>query len=276
MSGAPDKRHTVRELHAAGVSTRRACEIVGTSRSWLAYEPADRGDEELLAEIAKIRIRKRRWGYKRVHRQLRRQGHPVNRKRIERIWRENGLAVPVRRRRRKVRTGESVPVSAEYRNHVWTYDIVYDATASGRTLKVLTVIDEFTRYALAVHGARSITARTVKHQLTELFEKHGAPAVIRSDNGGEFVASEVVDWLAGIGTDTFHIEPGKPWQNGLGESFNGRLRDECLNEHEFWSLEHARVMLERFRVEYNTEHLHSSLGYLTPAEYAAAHPAGAA
>jgi len=200
----------------------------------------------------------------------------VNRKRIERIWREHGLAVRHRRRRRKIRTGAGVPVAAAYRNHVWTYDLVYDAVASGRTIKVLTVVDEFTRVALAVHGAYSITARTVKAVLADLFAAHGAPAVMRSDNGGEFIAAEVVDWLEESGTDTFHIAPGKPWQNGFGESFNARLRDECLNEHEFWSLAHARVLLERFRVEYNTEHLHSSLDYMTPEEYAAAHPVGAA
>lgn len=276
MSGAPEKRHTVRVLAAAGISTRRACELLGTSRSHLAYEAKPRDDGELLAAIAEIRRRKPRWGVRRTHRQLRRRGHAVNRKRIERIWREHGLAVPKRRRRRKVRTGAPVPVAAAYRNHVWTYDIVYDAVASGRTMKVLTVVDEFTRVALAVHGAHSITARTVKGILSELFERHGAPAVMRSDNGGEFIASEVVDWLEETGTGTFHIEPGKPWQNAFGESFNARLRDECLNEHEFWSLKHARVLLERFRVEYNTEHLHSSLGYSTPEEFAAANPAGAA
>ena len=213
---------------------------------------------------------------RRTHSQLRRRGHAVNRTRVERIWRQHGLAVPARKRRRKIRTGGGVLVAAAYRGHVWTYDIIYDAVSSGRTLKVLTVVDEFTRVALAVHGAHSISARTVKSVLTDLFARHGAPAVMRSDNGGEFVASEVVDWLEESGTGTFHIAPGKPLQNGFGESFNGRLRDECLNEHEFWSLAHARVLLERFRSEYNTEHLHSSLGYMTPEEYAAAHPAGAA
>lgn len=276
MSGAPEKRHTVRELAAAGVTTRRACWIVGTSRSWLSYVPVPSDDEELLAAIAEIRRRKPRWGARRIHKLLRRQGLLVNHKRIERLWKEHNLAVPARKRRRKIRSGDTVPVASEYRNHVWTYDIVYDATESGRTFKVLTVVDEFTRYALAVHGARSITAGVVKRVLRELFDKHGAPAVIRSDNGGEFVAAEVVDWLEEVGTNTFHIQPGKPWQNGLGESFNSRLRDECLNEHEFWSIEHARVLLDRFRHEYNTEHLHSSLGYLTPEEYTSLHPAGAA
>ena len=276
MSGAPEKRHTVRVLAAAGISTRRACSLVGTSRSHLAYEARPKDDGELLAAIAEVRRRKPRWGVRRTHRQLRRRGLLVNRKRIERLWREHGLAVPARKRRRKIRTGASVPVAAAYRGHVWTYDIVYDAVASGRTMKVLTVVDEFTRVALAVHGSHSISARTVKNVLAGLFERHGAPAVMRSDNGGEFIAAELVDWLEKKGTGTFHIAPGKPWQNGFGESFNSRLRDECLNEHEFWSLAHARVLLERFRSEYNAEHLHSSLGYLTPNEYAATHPVGAA
>ena len=266
----------MRVLAAAGISTRRACNLVGTSRSHLAYQAKPKNDTELLAAIAEIRRRKPRWGVRRTHRLLHRRGHEVNRKRLERIWREHGLAVPRRRRRRKLRTGAGVPVAAAYRNHVWTYDLVYDAVASGRTMKVLTVVDEFTRVALAVHGAYSITARTVKAVLADLFAAHGAPAVMRSDNGGEFIASEVVDWLEETGTETFHIAPGKPWQNGFGESFNSRLRDECLNEHEFWSLKHARVLLERFRTEYNSEHPHSSLGYMTPNEYAAAHPAGAA
>jgi len=276
MSGAPEKRHTVRVLTAAGISTRRACSLVGTSRSHLAYEAPGKDAAELLTAIGEIRRRKPRWGVRRTHRQLRRRGHAVNRKRIERIWREHGLAVPRRRRRRKIRTGAGVPAAAAYAGHVWTYDIVYDATSSGRTMKVLTIVDEYTRLALAVHGAHSITARTVKSVLAELFAAHGAPAVMRSDNGGEFVSSEVVDWLEESGIGTFHIAPGKPWQNGFGESFNSRLRDECLNEREFWSLAHARVLLERFRSEYNAEHLHSSLGYLTPNEYAATHPVGAA
>ena len=160
----------MRVLAAAGISVRRACELVGTSRSHLAYEAKPKDDGELLAAIGEIRRRKPRWGVRRTHRQLRRRGHMVNRKRVERIWREHGLAV----RRHKIRTGAGVPVAAPYRGHVWTYDIVYDAVASGRTLKVLTVVDEFTRLALAVHGAHSITARTVKGVLDELFAAHGA------------------------------------------------------------------------------------------------------
>ena len=216
MSGAPEKRHTVRVLAAAGISTRRACSLVGTSRSHLTYEARPKDDGELLAAITEIRRRKPRWGVRRTHRQLRRRGHLVNRKRIERLWRENGLAVPKRRRRRKVRTGAGVPVAAAYRNHVWTYDLVYDAVVSGRTMKVLTVVDEFTRVALATHGAYSITARTVKAVLTDLFAAHGAPAVMRSDNGGEFIASEVLDWLEESGTDTFPSLPASPGRTASG------------------------------------------------------------
>jgi len=202
MSGAPEKRHTVRVLMAAGISTRRACAPVGTSRSHLYYQAKSKDDAELLAAIAEIRRRKPRWGVRRTHRALRRRGLCVNRKRIERLWREHGLAVPKRRRRRKIRTGAGVPVAAAYRNHVWTYDIVYDAVASGRTMKVLTVVDEFTHVALAVHGAHSISARAVRGVLAALFVAHGAPAVMRSDNGAAFIAADNPDaawrWAVGL------------------------------------------------------------------------------
>jgi len=207
---AAENARLKRLLAAAGISTRRACSLVGTSRSHLANEAKPKNDGELLAALAEIRRRKPRWGVRRTHRQLRRRGLLVNRKRIERLWRKHGLAVPKRRRRRKVRTGAGVPVSSAYRNNVWTYDIVYDAVASGRTMKVLTVVDEFTRVALAVHGSHSLSARTVKDVLAGLFACHGAPSVMRSDNGGEFIAAEVVDWLEENGTGSFPIAPGKP------------------------------------------------------------------
>lgn len=169
-----------------------------------------------------------------------------------------------------------LPVAAAYRGRVWTYDIVYDAVASGRTLKVLTVVEEFTRVPLAVQGAHSITARTVKGVLAALFERHGAPAVMRSDNGGEFIAAEVVDWLEEAGIDTFHIAARQALAEPLRRIVQQPTTRRVLNEHEFWSLAHARVLLERFRSEYNTEHLHSSLDCMTPEEHGAAHPVGAA
>jgi putative transposase len=271
MSGAPEKRQTVRELTAAGLSQRRACRLVGTSRSSYAYEPHPREAEAIVAAIKAVRRAKPRWGYKRVHARLRRDGLLVNRKRVERLWRELGYTLPARRPRKKLRSGERVPIAAAHPNHVWTYDFIFDATAGGRRLKILSVLDEFTREALALVPGRSLTSAHVKRVLAELFAQRGRPAVIRSDNGPEFVAFELTEWLADLGADTYHIEPGKPWQNAFGESFHNRLRDECLNCEEFWSFAHARVALETWRVEYNTEHLHSSLGYATPSEFAAKH-----
>jgi putative transposase len=269
MSGAPARRQAVRELIAAGLSRTRACAALAMSRSSLAYVPRARHDEALVAAIKSIHKRKPRWGYKRVHARLRREGHEVNRKRVLRLWRELGFTLPARRPRKRLRSGESVPGKAEHANHVWTYDFIFDATAGGRMLKVLTVVDEFTRQALAATVGRSLTSAGVKGELERLFSLHGRPAVLRSDNGPEFIACELIEWLGKVGAATFHIEPGKPWQNGFGESFNARLRDECLNMEEFANLPHARALIEAWRIEYNREHLHSSLGYLTPDEFAA-------
>lgn len=271
MTGAPDKRQTVRELKAAGLSLSRACLIVNTSRSSLAYTPKTPDEDDLIAKVKEIRRKKPRWGYKRVWASLRREGFIVNRKKVERLWRQLGFTLPKRRPRKRIRTGQSVPTAASYPNHVWTYDFVFDATATGRTLKVLTIVDEFTRVALAVIPGRSITSDSVKQVLAGLFTFHGMPEVIRSDNGPEFLAFELTEWLADLGARTLNIAPGKPWQNAYGESFNSRLRDECLNMEEFYSLEHARTLMEAWRCEYNEEHLHSSLGYLTPAEFAKQH-----
>lgn len=271
MTGAPDKRQTVRELIAAGLSLTKACLILRTSRSSLAYEPRSCDEDELIAKIKEVRRKKPRWGYKRVWARLRREGLIVNRKKVERLWKQLGFTLPKRRPRKKVRTGKSVPTQALYPNHVWTYDFLFDATASGRTLKILTIVDEFTRVALTILPGRSITSDTVKRVLAELFANHGMPAALRSDNGPEFLAFELTEWLADLGAKTLYVDPGKPWQNGFGESFHSRLRDECLNMEEFYSLPHAKAVLEAWRREYNEEHLHSSLGYLTPAEFAKQH-----
>lgn len=271
MIGAPDKRQTVRELSAAGLSLTKACLILRTSRSSLSYRSRSGDDDELIAKIKEVRRKKPRWGYKRVWAKLRREGVLVNRKKVERLWRQLGFTLPKRKPRKRLRTGSSVPTSALYPNHVWTYDFVFDAEASGRTLKILTIVDEFTRLALAVIPGRSITSDVVKRVLTELFASHGLPAVIRSDNGPEFLAFELTEWLSDLGARTLNIEPGKPWQNAYGESFNSRLREECLNMEEFYSLNYARAVMESWRREYNEEHLHSSLGYITPAEFAEKH-----
>lgn len=257
MSGAPARRQVMRALMERGVSQTRACTAVDISRSSYRYESRGADDVELIERIKEIREKKPRWGYKRVHAKLRSEGFAVNHKRIERIWRDHGFTLPARRKRKKIRTGETVPVSASCPNHVWTYDFMFDATHQGRRMKVLTVIDEFTREALATVPARSLTASSLKGLLATLFESRGKPTTIRSDNGPEFIAFELTEWLEAQGASTHHIEPGKPWQNSFAESFNNRVRDECLNMNEFW------------RIEFNTEHPHSSLSYRTPEQFAA-------
>jgi transposase InsO family protein len=251
----------------------RACAAAGISRSSFRYQSRNTDDVELLERIREVREKKPRWGYKRVHAKLRKEGFVVNHKRLERIWQEYGFTLPARRRRKKMRTGETVPEAAMAPNHVWTYDFMFDATFGGRRMKVLSIVEEFTREALAIVPARSLNASAVKGVLARLFADRGRPAVIRSDNGPEFIAFELTEWLEARGAATYHIEPGKPWQNRFGESFNNRLRDECLNTTEFWSINHAKVVLESWRIEYNTQHLHSSLGYLTPEEFAASRSA---
>ena len=259
----------MRALVDHGLPITRACRAAGISRSSFHYASRKTDDVELIERIKEIREKKPRWGYKRVHAKLRKEGFPVNHKRTERIWRDYGFTLSARRRRKKVRTGETVPEAATAPNHVWTYDFTFDATFGGRRMKVLSIVDEFTREALAIVPARSLTSSAVKGVLAKLFVKRGGPAVIRSDNGPEFIAFELTEWLEAQGSATYHIEPGKPWQNSYGESFNNRLRDECLNTTEFWSIDHARVVLESWRIKFNTEHLHSSLGYQTPEEFAA-------
>ena len=250
----------MRALVDHGLPITRACRAAGISRSSFHYASRKTDDVELIERIKEIREKKPRWGYKRVHAKLRKEGFP---------WRDYGFTLSARRRRKKVRTGETVPEAATAPNHVWTYDFMFDATFGGRRMKVLSIVDEFTREALAIVPARSLTSSAVKGVLAKLFVKRGGPAVIRSDNGPEFIAFELTEWLEAQGSATYHIEPGKPWQNSYGESFNSRLRDECLNTTEFWSIDHARVVLESWRIEFNTEHLHSSLGYQTPEEFAA-------
>jgi len=267
MSGAPAKRQAVRELVAAGL-TEAACRALAISRSSFRFVSRAVDETELIEAMREIRRLRRRWGYKRAWARLRRNGYAVNRKKIERLWSQQGFTQPARRPKKKRRSGATVPVAAQHANHVWTYDFIFDATAGGKRLKVLSVLDEYTRVVLALVSGRSLTSAAVKGVLVRLFARHGRPAVLRSDNGPEFIAFELVEWLEGLGAETHHIEPGKPWQNGYSESFQARLRDECLNCEEFWSIEHARVVLENWRHEYSTEHLHSSLGYATPAEFA--------
>jgi len=216
-----------------------------------------------------------RYGYRRVWALLRREGWTVNKKRVQRLWREEGLKVPggkQRKRRRLLQgTGESgcARRRAEHKDHVWSYDFVMDRTEDGRRLKMMPIVDEYTRECLAVKVERSITAEDVVSTLTLLFWDRGEPGYIRSDNGPEFVAAAVRGWLKASGVGTLYIEPGSPWENAYSESFIGRLGDELLKREEFGSLLEAKVLVEEYRQHYNHERPHSALGYRTPAEVGA-------
>ena len=261
----------VRTLH---LSQRRVCKAVGQPRSTQRYE-ATRAetDRPLVEAMLKVAEKHPRYGYRRVHAMLAREGFRAGRDRVHRLWRSHGLRVPTKVRKRR-RLGSSAGGITRYRatriDHVWTYDFVKDQTADGRPVKMLTVVDEFTRECLACEVARSITGRGVIGVLRELFALRGIPAHIRSDNGPEFIARSVRAWLGANAVGPLYIEPGAPWQNGVGESFNGKLRDECLNVELFGSLAEARVVIENYRLEYNHRRPHSSLEYMTPASFASA------
>lgn len=262
------------------VSERRACEVMKQPRSTQRYAAKARdGDRPLGQRMLELVRRHPRFGYRRIWALLRGEGFRVNVKRIYRLWRQEGFKVPRKQRKRR-RLGNSenscVRHRAEHLDHVWCYDFVSDQTTDGRTLKFLTVEDEYTREALAIEVERSITSTGVIETLRYLFELRGAPQHIRSDNGPEFIARALRDWLGGSGVGTLYIEPGAPWENGYNESFNGRLRDELLNGELFTSLKEAKVVTEDYRLDYNHRRPHSSLGYRTPAEFAASRRAGCA
>jgi len=267
---APRRRAGVRRLRDRGLSERQACRLVGVSRSTARYRPHPRDDTPLAERLRKLARRKKRYGYRRAWATLRRAGERINHKRVYRVWRKEGLSLKNRHRRKRPRSGQSVPCEATHPNHVWAYDFIHDACSSGRKLKLLTVVDEFTRECLAIAVDTSIRAGGVIEVLQPLFDQRGRPQFLRSDNGPEFVAQKLKAWLTEAGTQTHYIEPGSPWQNGYGESFHSRLRDECLNAEVFANLAEAQVVIEFWRREYNQERPHSSLGYLTPAEFRAA------
>ena len=265
-----ERRGIASELVASGVSERTACESVGISRSTYRYR--GRGDErsgELKDRIIGLASERKRYGYRRITAILRRGGERVNHKRVWRTWREAGLGLP-RRRPGKRKAGRRVelPMRGEYRGHVWTYGFVYDRTQSNRVLKMLVVMDEYTRECHEIRVGYSLGSEAVAETLSGLFELYGEPKHLRSDNGGEFIADTAREWLAMSGTQTVYIEPGHPRENGYCESFNGKLRDECLNEEVFYNRRYAQVAVEKWRQAYNTERPHSSLGYRTPAEVA--------
>ena len=264
-------------MTARGVSERAACRAVGVSRASQRYQPPHQGARRgLVAKVVALAQQHRRYGYRRITALLRRRGERVNHKRVWAIWREERLSLPRRRpRKRQRQTAVERPTLATHRNHVWTYDFLFDRTERGQTLKLLTVLDEYTRECHAIRVGRRLDSAAVLDTLADLFGRHGAPAYLRSDNGGEFIAARLEAWLARQGTATAHIAPGHPWENGYAESFNGKFRDECLNEEVFWHERQAQVVVERWRQHYNEERPHSALGFRTPAEVAATAPAGA-
>ena len=254
---------------ALNVSERRACKVLGQHRSTQRKPRVVASDEaHLTADIIRLAEQYGRYGYRRITALLRREGWTVNAKRVARIWRREGLKVPQKQPKRGrlwFNDGSCIRLRPQYKNHVWSYDFVADRTHDGTAFRMLTVIDEHTRECLAIHVQRSLKHDDVLAVLTDLFTQRGPPAHIRSDNGSEFTAQAVRDWLGRIGVKTLYIEPGSPWENGYNESFNGKLRDELLNGETFYSLKEAQILIERWRQHYNTIRPHSSLGYRAPA-----------
>jgi transposase InsO family protein len=251
------------------VSERRACTVVGQPRATQRRNPKIRDDEAALTE-AIVRLAKQygRYGYRRIRQLLVEEGWRVSVKRVYRIWRREGLKVPKKQPKRGrlwLNDGSCIRLRPERPNHVWSYDFVQDRTQDGRPIRMLTVIDEFTRRCLAIVVARRLRSDDVLQGLTDLFVAHGTPEHIRSDNGPEFVARNVRGWLGRIGVKTLYIEPGSPWENGYCESFNSKLRDELLECEQFSTLYEAQVLIERWRRHYNAIRPHSSLGYRPPA-----------
>ena len=264
MVSSQARRDQVALAMERGHSQRQACELMELSRSILNYRAlrAER-DVPVLDAMRRIAATYPRYGYRRVRIFLRREGHPMSPQRAYRLWRSAGLQLPRRRPRRRVATSRPRPLPAMGPNQVWAYDFVHDACANGQKLKCLTLIDEFTRECLAIDVASSIRSRRVIDVLARLISAHGAPLFLRSDNGPEFVSNAILSWLADAKVDTVFIDPGKPWQNGTDESFNGKFRDECLSMEWFRSRTEARVLIEIWRRHYNQVRPHSSLAYQT-------------
>jgi len=252
-----------------GVSERRACRYLGQPRS-TQRRPRVVADDEaaLTAAIIRLATQYGRYGYRRITALLRAEGWIVNHKRVERIWRREGLKVPMKQPKRGrlwLNDGSCIRLRPRWPNHVWAYDFVMARTHDGKASRMLTIIDEYTRECLAIDVARHLRSDDVLYRLAELFVDRGPPGHIRSDNGSEFTAKAVREWLHPVDVKTLFIEPGSPWENGFNESFNGKLRDELLNGEIFYTLKEAEVLIERWRRHYNQVRPHSALGYKPPA-----------
>ncbi|MCJ7621312.1 MAG: IS3 family transposase [Anaerolineae bacterium] len=251
------------------VSERRACRVLGQVRSTQRRERYPPNEERrLLRRMVELAMEYGRYGYRRIAAMLREEGWLVNHKRVERLWRLEGLKVPERQPKRGrlwLTDGSCIRLRPAYKDHVWSYDFMMARTSDGRPLRLLTVMDEYSRECLAIDVGRRITSDDVLERLTELFVQRGVPAYVRSDNGPEFTATVVREWLERVGVKTLYIEPGSPWENGYIESFNGKLRDELLNGETFDTVLEAQVLVENWRRHYNAVRPHSSLGYRPPA-----------
>lgn len=253
------------------ISQPMACRITGLSRTAFRRTPVGQTtadpDQDLRAWLRQYAKDHPRWGYRRAYHDARAEGWLVNHKKLQRLWAEEGLRVPQRRRRKRVGSSTAQAPTAAAPNVVWAVDFQFDSDSRGRAIKICSVVDEHTRENIGGLVERSITADRFIALLDQIVAKRGYPAVLRSDNGPEFISHAMADW-AGTKTGLFYIPPGSPWCNGYVESFNARVRDECLNLHDFYSLLHAQVVIGDWRQEYNTRRRHSSLGYRTPADYA--------
>jgi putative transposase len=280
MVSARVRRAQVAYVEQRGLSRRRACALMSVARSTLGYQSRLQAkDAPVIKSMHVLAARYPRYGYRRMQVFLAREGQVMSPDRVHRLWRQEGVQVPRRRPRRRVAVHRPRPLPANGANQMWAYDFVFDACANGQQLKCLTVVDEYTRECLTIDVAGSIRSSRVIEVLSRLISVHGAPRCLRSDNGPEFVSRAVLRWLHGANIDTAAIDPGRPWQNGLNESFNGKFRDECLSMQWFKNRIDAKILIEEFRRQYNEVRPHSSLAQLTPAEFkktlSQTHPAGA-
>lgn len=272
MVSAPVKRLQVALAVEYGLSQRRACALVGISRSGLQYQPQlPQKDAQALVLIRTIAGEHPDYGYRRVHAEYCERHGKINLKRVARLWRQAGLQLQPRKRRRR-RYGEPRnQEEVDSKGHVWSCDFMEDRVQNGTKLRIFTIVDEFTRECHAVRVRPSFKSQDVIAVLGELFKQHGSPVYLKSDNGPEFIAKALRAWIAQQGSQCSYIEPGKPWQNGRIERFNGTLRRECLNKEWFLSPWDARAVVEKYRLYYNEKRRHSSLGYRTPLEFAELH-----
>ena len=270
MVSVPARRAAVAYATERGLSQRRACTLLGVGRSALHYRSTKLvKDAPVLTRMAELAAQYPRYGYRRIAIFLGRDGHAMSFGRAYRLWRCARLQVPRKRPRKRVATGRPRPNAPSGANQVWSYDFVFDWSANGQQLKCLTVADEWTKEGLAIEVDGRIRSSRVIAVLSRLVSERGAPLYLRSDNGPEFVSRALLKWIVDQGIATALIDPGKPWQNGVTESFNGKFRDECLSLEWFRSRSEAKVVIEAWRKHYNTVRPHSSLGYLTPAAFAA-------